>query len=764
MTAMIQVRPRRTLWPYLAIALLILGSGLFFFWYQQPAPPAIELKLLSSRPDFVSGGDLLLEIRSEGKVRPKDLRFRLDRRKIRPRIRWTRGKNRRLVAKVRGISTGKHKITAKLRGRWSRHKASQASLKIRNYPSQGPMISGPHERPFVCETERFRDVHGEPLGPPKNKKTCEIDPAFRYVYLNHESQFKAWPKQGRPKDIRKTKSGRPFIVRVETGTVNRAIYEIAMLHDPQDRKDPKPSAWTRSRGWNGKLIYTHGGGCRRGWYRQGSRTGGVLRETLLEQGYALASASLNVFGQNCNDLLASETHMMVKERFIENYGPPLWTMGTGGSGGSYQCHQSADNFPGIFDGILVSLSFPDALSSTIFTLADARLLHHYFSELADPPFSDEAIQAVSGFARAASLPSLSSGAARIVALPLEDQPWTLRGAEYDSQFPEKLRFSTRNPRGARATVYDHMAYALGRERKTGRVGRPLDNVGVQYGLAALQQGAINVEQFLDLNARIGGFNPDGRIVPQRHRANKRASQRALASGRITRAQGGLLETPTINMRRYTDERSRGDVHMLVHQFSMRARLEAAGSDFSQYHMVIRDDRASLTPEERESLSPVERNQKINDRYREVFIPLFLAMDEWLTKIAQDQTQDSKVEKVRRHRPASLKDGCWIRDEAGQEKFVEDSFQERTTSPCLKHYPLYSTPRMVAGAPLANDIVKCELRSPRREDYPKAMKASQWARLKKIFPRGVCDFDAPGKFSTPYAGPWKALPPIAARRR
>ena len=45
-----------------------------------------------------------------------------------------------------------------------------------------------------------------------------------------------------------------------------------------------------------KLVYTHGGGCRSGWFQQGTVTGGVLRKGLLERGYALASSTLNVFG------------------------------------------------------------------------------------------------------------------------------------------------------------------------------------------------------------------------------------------------------------------------------------------------------------------------------------------------------------------------------------------------------------------------------------------------------------------------------------
>lgn len=733
---------------------LILACGLLFVWQSQAAPAPIELELLSSRPNLVSGNDLLLEIKSQKKVKPKHLHFRVGKKKVKATVRWTKDQPKRLIAQVSGLPLGNHTLQVRHRRPWSKHKPTQAKLKFKNHRDTGPMISGPHEKPFVCETERFKDVHGTLLGPALDRH-CRIKTKILYVYLNQAGEFLRWPKKGRPKDIKRSKTGRPMIVRVETGTVNRAIYEIAVLHDPQDRKDPKPTPWSRTLGWNGKLIYTHGGGCRRGWYRQGNRTGGVLRETLLEQGYALVSASLNVFGQNCNDLLASETHMMVKEHFVEHYGPPLWTMGTGGSGGAYQCHQTADNFPGIFDGILVSLSFPDVLSSTIFTLADARLLHHYFSELADPPFSDEQIEAVTGFAKAASLPSLSRGAARIIALPLEDQPWTLRGGEYDAQFPENLRFSTRRPKGARATVYDHMANALGKNPRSGKVGRPLDNQGLQYGLKALQTGKISVEQFLDLNARIGGFDQDGRIVPKRHRADERATRRALASGRITRAQGGLLYTPTINLRRYTDERKFGDVHMLVHQFSMRERLTRAGSDLSQYHTVIRDDMSALRPGERNQLTPAQRRQKINERYRQVFIPLFLAMDEWLSALAQDQSATAPSQKVKRHRPKQLINGCWIRDAQGQEQFVADDFSNTKTSPCLKQYPLYSTPRMVAGAPLANDIVKCQLRPPKRRDYPKSMKKRQWRRLKKIFPSGVCNFSMPGQFDTPYRGTWQS---------
>ena len=57
----------------------------------------------------------------------------------------------------------------------------------------------------------------------------------------------------------------------------------------------------------------------------------------------------------------------------------------------------------------------------------------------------------------------------------------------------------------RANIY-------GRDPKTGFALKPQDNVGLQYGLAALQSGAISVEEFLDLNEKIGGNDVDGNSI------------------------------------------------------------------------------------------------------------------------------------------------------------------------------------------------------------------------------------------------------------
>jgi hypothetical protein len=55
----------------------------------------------------------------------------------------------------------------------------------------------------------------------------------------------------------------PFIIRLQTGTTNRAIYQTTMLHDPKN--ELTPNIFRRTRAWNGRLVFQFGGGCTGGW-------------------------------------------------------------------------------------------------------------------------------------------------------------------------------------------------------------------------------------------------------------------------------------------------------------------------------------------------------------------------------------------------------------------------------------------------------------------------------------------------------------------
>lgn len=147
---------------------------------------------------------------------------------------------------------------------------SSARLVIVNHRIAGPILSGPHQQPFACETDKFKLVAGGTAGPPLDAY-CSIATRIDYVYKSTAGgNFKPLPdRRALPSDVAITTTSLgaivPFIVRVETGTINRAVYEIAMLHNPAT--DPAPDFLSRPSGWNGRLIYTFGGGCAGGWYR-----------------------------------------------------------------------------------------------------------------------------------------------------------------------------------------------------------------------------------------------------------------------------------------------------------------------------------------------------------------------------------------------------------------------------------------------------------------------------------------------------------------
>ncbi len=687
--------------------------------------------LSAAKPYLISGENVLVRVEADDGVRLTDVVVLLDDVDVSRRFRPDRDRHA-LLGLVPGLTPGNHVLVA----RASRDEVRQ---QLTSYPVTGPMISGPHEQPFHCQTGEFELVTGESLGAPLDEH-CSIAPRVDYVYRSTDGEYKPLPDGARPADLASTTTTDgytvPFIVRVQTGTVNRAIYESAILHDPAQ---PAPDPWTRSAGWNGKLVYTHGGGCRSGWYQQGRRTGGVLRDGLLDRGYAVTSATLNVFGQNCNDLLASETHMMVKARFVESYGPPIFTIGTGGSGGSYQSHQTADNYPGVFDGIIVSSSFPDVTSATIFTLADARLLHHYFTTTAPGLFATAQQRAVAGFGEVGSIPNLSRGAARIDPVFDEAAAAEEQGGEVNVSALEAERYHpTQNPAGVRATVYDHTVNVYGIDAETGFAGRPLDNIGVQYGLGALNTRQITTEQFLDLNERIGGLDTDANHVPERHAANEHATRMALETGRVLNGGGGLATTPVIDYRSYTDNRESGDIHMKVHQFSTRARLVAANGHADNHVMVVQG-RWGFTPE------------------RPDLGTLFDQMDRWLTRLAADTPGDDAAMRVVRARPTHLVDACWDnRDDRHVKIDGEQSYDGEGL--CNDLYPAFPTARHVAGAPLANNVVKCALKPISSDDYAVNFTPDERARLERSFPDGVCDWSRHGMYAGDLRGTWLSFGP------
>jgi hypothetical protein len=713
----------------IALTLLLASSSI-------ATAQGLQLHVASNpRSEFVSGGDMLVNVALPAGTPPSLVRLTLNGTDVTSTLRAD-ATGRTMMALIRGLNDGSNALVA------TAGKAT-AKLTVVNHPAAGPVISGPHETPFICETEKFNLMSGGTAGKALDAD-CTIATRVDYVYKStapaapsgrgrgSENTFKPLPDPKTiPSDVAMVTTSlgvqAPFIVRVETGTINRGVYEIAMLFNPA--KDAQPDFMTKPSGWNSRLIYTFGGGCAGGWYRQGTATGGVDDEVMLQQGYAIASNSLNVFGNDCSELLAIETMMMTKEHFIEAYGAPKWTVGFGGSGATYQQHQIGDGYPGLLDGLIVQRSFPDMEFGTVAMISDARLLANYFDKLAGSvTFTDEQQRQIGGLGQLATLKTNSLNPGRITV------------GEYCS-LPEALRYdAVKNPTGARCDVYDHAVNVWGRDPKTGFARRPLDNVGIQYGLGALNAGAITKDQFLDLNTKIGGYDNDGKIVPTRTVADLTAVRTAYRMGRLTWGGGGLATTPILDYRAYLDDVQGGNIHLRYHSFSMRERLQKANG-YADNQVMLTDDR------------------RWGDSLKAPVLRQGLAqMDQWLTKIADDTSKDSKLVKLRRAKPADFVDACWTRDEHPQ-RIVER--QMPTSGKCNELYPANSFPRGVAGSPLAADIIKCQLKSIAASDYKVTLTPDELARLRQIFPTGVCDWSKPGVEQQPMTGTWQALPAAAA---
>jgi hypothetical protein len=694
-----------------------------------------EVRVLSSPAWAIGGGDALVEIPATGRVtvNGKDVTDRFQH----------QIKSARRVGLISGLLDGRNQLEVT--------DGARAKLTLVNYPLAGPIFSGPHQTPFVCETPAFKLPDGTFLGLGPVGPDCAAPTNVQYLYKSTaDGKLKPYQANSVPAgEIAKTtiKDGASvdYIVRLETGVVNRAIYQVSVLAKPGEAFSPV----TRPMGWNGRLIYAFGGGCGAA-YRQGRATVGVINHPEfgndpLDQGYAIATATLNVLGQNCNDVTSAETAMMVKERFIETFGAPRFTIGWGGSGGSMQQNLIQANYPGILDGLIPERSFPDTLS-TLISSADCPLLHNYLQNAAG--WSEAQKTAVVGFpsyehcAKAwfnympRWVSPLGTGCDS-TAFVTAQEGGAVAGTKVEQT--HKLYDPKSSPDGVRCGYFDNAVNIWGRN-PDGSARTPLDNVGVQYGLDAFNRGVISFEQFLDLNRRVGGFNADAEITPQRMKANPQALRIAYATGRIN--QGfGMDRVPIIDLRSYLDNVTPADVHTSQTTDIARARWQAANGQAANFVTWVTASSGSLRTD------MIETNTPMRVATRESIA----ALDAWLVAIEQDSSPRPAAQKVIANRPKDLQDACF--DAQGRRHDLSSS----TGKSCMADFPSHADPRMAAGEPLARLHAKCALTPVQASNYARTLSAQQAVQLRETFPDGVCDYRQPPVGITPPAGTWLTYP-------
>ena len=666
-----------------AVALIALLGGSLTSASSAPAGE-VQITVLSNRADLISGGNALVEIVAadlsnvQVTLNGEDVTSAFA---LRP--------NGRFAGLVSGLAAGANDVVATT-------PTGGARITITNQPKGGPVFAGPQVQPWFCTTA------DNGLGPAQDAH-CNAATTHRYVYKSSlTGQFSSYDPARPPIDVATTTTdeGRtvPYVVRVERGTMDRGIYDVATLYDPAKPWEP----WAPQPGWNHKLFIPFGQSCAP-LYAQ-SAPEDVLIDLALSRGFAVAVNGLNTLGQNCNPVVSAEALMMLKEHIEETYGSIRYTLSQGCSGGSIQQHNIASAYPGLLDGILPSCSYPD-VATTGNEVIDCKLLLHYFNDTSPHLWGVQAQRAaVSGSQTGATCHAWvnvfrfdqSANPAQ------KDNPITDCGVPDDQIYDAET-----NPTGVRCSVSDYSVAIWGRRPQDGFARRPYDTVGVQYGLNALNSGLITPEQFVDLNEKIGGVDIDLNFQAARSEADPESVAFAYRSGAVTSGRE-LAKVPIIDLR----GSSNNEIHTDFHSYEVRARLDRdAGSHGNQ---IIWSSHVPLVGD------PV--------KVREAF----LLLDRWVARIEADQSGDPLEAKVVRNKPADAVDACWI----GGQKVTD-------TDTCRVAFPYYGSPRTAAGGPLTSDVMKCETKPLDRSAYHATFTDAQWARLEAAFPNGVCDWNRPG---------------------
>src|SRR6185436_20597165 len=134
-----------------------------------PAVPGrIEIKVLSSRYDLVSGGDALVEVKALEGARASDFRVSLNGRNLTTPLKYDQPSNT-LRGVVTGLDNGANWLQVTGLG------GKSLSQPLINYPAAGPVLSGPHIKPFDCKTKEAG--LGEPLD-----ENCSVATKYDWFY------------------------------------------------------------------------------------------------------------------------------------------------------------------------------------------------------------------------------------------------------------------------------------------------------------------------------------------------------------------------------------------------------------------------------------------------------------------------------------------------------------------------------------------------------------------------------------------------------
>jgi hypothetical protein len=709
--------------------LATIALGILFSLCSATAQAAFSVHVISNRADLISGGEALTSVTLPAHVQPAAVAVTLngadvtDEFALRP--------NGSYEGLVTGLLDGTNLLQATLKG-----KSAQAT--ITNHAIGGPTIAGPQITPWRCQNADATDSQ------------CDAPPTYSYEYKSAATGTllpyePANPPASALVATTTTENGQvvPFIVRTETGYEDRDQYKIAVLYQPGMQWE----AWAPQPQFNHKLLITHGASC--GIEHESGSAPSVTSDevgvsgssatnsptTALGLGFAVMSTALDNAGHDCNIATEAESLIMAKQHLIDQYGTLRFTIGTGCSGGSLVQQQVANAYPGVYQGILPQCSFQDALSNGE-QIADYHLTLKYFEEptqwASGIVWTPTQIAAVEGHPNPGNAVIFNA----VYWEELLNPNKTCAGVESAEAYNAQT-----NPSGVRCDIADYMVNVFGQrpEASWGPVeqqlghgfgDRPVGNVGVQYGLKALEEGTISPAQFADLNNKIGGVDIDDTPTKQRVSTDLQGLQRVYRSGAVNEANN-LTGVAIIDLRGPDP----GAFHDAYRSWSMRARLEHDEGHFPK-NDVIWFGPAPLIG------SPTYTTEGLE------------AMNRWLDAVEADPSKSTLEQKIANDRPQDVGDRCTSIEAV--EEYVQEVELPGIGKVCQS--PLvetrFATPRIVAGEAITTDNQECQTKPLQRSSYGSiAFTEEQWKALQQAFPTGVCNFAKPGVGQQPTI-PWQ----------
>src|SRR6266850_206250 len=559
------------------LSFLALGAALLVTAQAGEQPSNFEIVTLSNRADLISGGDALVEVRVPKNVPLNKVRLSLNGHDV-TGVFTANAAARTLRGLVNGLVEGRNDFVA-----GESHGGREARLVITNHPIGGPVLLGSQTTPWICATPTAVPESGNtPASNASGLTSFAVD-----AQCNIATEFHLFYRTKTPVSVNNGADGKCVFVLPDpspTTTAPTPSFSCFQPYVPGTTSPDLVASTTTSTGLTlPYIVRVERGTLNRGIY-----------DIAVRLGFMVADNSLTDSLFNSNRVLNAETLMMMKEHIVDTYGEIKYTMGNGCSGGSIQQNTAASIFPGLLDGIQPSCDYPDSITTGL-EVTDCVLLVNFYAEPEWTALMSGKTQTEINAKKAAINGHLNNLGCQSWnnAFGFNNKPGNYvrtlvlnqtTGAigvipgelpRNNCLLPAALVYDpVTNPTGTRCGDADLSAAVWGttsgiapgstRALQTG------DNVGIQYGLKAMLAGAITPEEFVTLNEKIGGFDADWNRRAERTAADLAALGIAYRAG-IVASGRNLGKLPIIDSRGFDEQ----GIHYIWRSFAERDRIDAA---------------------------------------------------------------------------------------------------------------------------------------------------------------------------------------------